>query len=495
MKKKLAVLTALLVLSAVVLGTAYRALQSSMKQVEVECTTWMGDPAAAEGLELKLNSSMEKRLFWKTTLDWGSEPETEFSYFQEKQSSWNGDDGVHIRTGLYMSVYGDDLLREQGANDGSVYEEWEYNLFQDISHRTEPGMKRTEVVDLRDYVETIPIQIWLWWENLAGQYTDSVEKEYIDSENSELQAWGEFVQELECAFQFPLLRPVWIAVSIEKNENGEVTMTDMQPASGPAEAVEEYPVDGTDSSSAVSCQEDLAQIYVVNAVGQQYVYFVVEAGGKKTGVLDYSRTPGGYGVYRMPRHTGRPLTMDDVEMVCPLDPERWILEMAYNKDESQLLLTTAAGEEQKDQTILILDAATGEKIQELPKAYNSSYYAAPDFLVQLKEQELTLLRPDESGQYRPVWTVDRPLWQRGVGGQRMEMACDGKTLSVVSFRHDWYYCPEAEVVVEVYDQTGPLFAGKLSFSNFWPTQSSCAEEEELPNKIYTHVNDLSVTWK
>ena len=110
-------------------------------------------------------------------------------------------------------------------------------------------------------------------------------------------------------------------------------------------------------------------------------------------------------------------------------------------------------------------------------------------------EELTLLLPDESGQYRPVWTVDKLPWQCGVGGQRMEMAYNGDKLSVVSFRHDWYYRPEGRVVVEVYDQTGQLFAGDLSFSSFWPTQSSCAEEENIPIEIYTHVNDLSATWK
>ena len=384
MKKKLTVLTALLVLSAVVLGMAYGTLQSSMDQVAVEYTTWMGDPTAADGLELKLNSSMDNRLFWETTLDWGSEPKTEFSYFQEAQSAWNGDDGVHIGRGLYGSTQGDNLLQKQDTYSFSTYEEWEYELFQSVSSRTEPGMIRTEVVDLRDYIKTIPIRLWLQWENLAGEDIHSAAPGDIASANSELQAWGEFAQELEHAFQFPILQPVWSAASVEKDEDGKVIMTELVPASGPAQAVEEYPTAEMEAIS-VPYEEDLTQINVVNAVGQQYVYFVVEASGRKTGVLDYSRTPGGYGVYRMPRHTSRPLTMDDVEMVCPLDPERWVLEMTYNKDESQLLITTAVGREEKDQTILILDAATGEKIREFPKNYDSSYYAAPDFLVQLKE--------------------------------------------------------------------------------------------------------------
>lgn len=502
MKKKLTVLTALLVLSAVVLGTAYGTLQSSMDQVAVEYTTWMGDPAAADGLELKLNSSMENRLFWETTLDWGSEPKTEFSYFQEGQFPWNGDDGVHIQTEFYTSSHGDDLLKEQVAKEFLGYEEWKYNLFQSVSSRTEPGMIRTEVVDLGDYVETVPIQIWIQWENLAGQHTSQVTDEYAASKEPELRAWGEFVQELERAFQFPILRPVWVAVSVEKDEDGKVVMTDLHPASGQAEAVMKHPADGNDSPS-VSYQEDLTQINVVNAVGQQYVYFVVEARGRKTGVLDYSRTPGGYGVYRMPCHTSRPLTMDDVEMVCPLDPAKSVYSMEYNADESQLIVTLTIDDElengpddgRSNHKILILDAATGQKIQELPIFYDTHYYAGPDFLVRMGKQELTLLLPDESGQYRPVWTVDMLTQPGAAGTQYMEMVCDGKRLSVVSFQHDRYYCPEGRVVVEVYDQTGELFAGELSFSNFWPTQSSCTEGEDIPIEIYTNVNDLSVTWK
>lgn len=205
----------------------------------------------------------------------------------------------------------------------------------------------------------------------------------------------------------------------------------------------------------------------------------------------------------MPCHTSRPLTMDDVEMVCPLDPAKSVYSMEYNADESQLIVTLTIDDElengpddgRSNHKILILDAATGQKIQELPIFYDTHYYAGPDFLVWMGKQELTLLLPDESGQYRPVWTVDMLTQPGAAGTQYMEMVCDGKRLSVVSFQHDRYYCPEGRAVVEVYDQTGQLFAGELSFSNFWPTQSNCAEEENIPTEIYTHVNDLSVTWK
>lgn len=485
MKKKLAVLTALLVLGAVVLGTAYRVLQSSMKQVEVEYATQMGDPTAAEGLELKLNSSMENRLFWETTLDWGSEPETEFSYFRKGKPHKDSDYGLHIWNALYGASYGEDLLRE--TNHFSTYEEWELDLFQDVSSRTKPGTKRTEVVDLSDYVEMVPVQMWLTYEELAGRYGVVVTAGDATSDIPELRLTGEFIQELERAFQFPISPDTRVAVSVEKDGDGEVSMVELGPAGQAIGTVVETTA-GNDSSTA-SCEEDRIQIDVLNAVGQQYDYFVIETESGKTGIVDYSHIPGGYGVYRMPLHTGRPLTMEDVEMVCPLDPERSVREMEYNDDESQLLITTAAGGEHE--TILILDVATGQKIQELPKDYAAYYYAGPDFLVQVREQELTLLLPDELGQYRPVWTVDTLKQQKGLG----KITRNGTRLAVVGYREDWQSCLGGKVTVEIYDQTGPLFAGTVSFSNFWPTQSIYDNGDGIEINTYIHADDLFAVWK
>lgn len=142
-----------------------------------------------------------------------------------------------------------------------------------------------------------------------------------------------------------------------------------------------------------------------SAVTESYAYFIPELRNSSGQLLDYSQTPGGYGVYRIPC-VERPLTPEDLEMVLPLEETQRIVRFQVSADESELLLFSSG---ESGSRLQILDGETGAERQSLSLSFSPETLGAvvpgENCLLLFQKDSFTLLAKDQPGHYASTFTL------------------------------------------------------------------------------------------
>ena len=297
MKKSFCVAAVLLILGAACFISALHLVDGQREGIVITENTLYGDPAAAEGLKLRVTSQWQNYLVWDTVYNVQSgEAESDFSFYPYEK---NWQEPVSGRVELWMPLnWG--MSRTSGPNshfnpEGSFLPE----VIKAVMERTASGESHTETVRLCDYYEYYPLRFSVEYSALNIYYSDDDIKFYPDY------------------FRVPV--PDWLTLEIEleKDETGDVTAL---------ECNSEYKVEFFGGSSAFG-QE-----------GCYFAYYVEDESGIGT-----AKTGADYGIYYVPYLLGKYRNSIDYEqtrMLCSLPSGLVTVYMTLNEDLGELYLVT-----------------------------------------------------------------------------------------------------------------------------------------------------------
>ena len=161
MKKGLILLAALAVLSVVLLGAATPAVLAGKDAITITEERRVGDPAAAQGLVVEMQTVSGNTLHWTTTVTLGAELETRVDYQYDPVYRYEGRDWEPY---LYLSL-------DTGGFSSGPFGEWEEALTQqefpslsflkemiaEVAADTGPGETGRAVLQAGDYWEYLPM--------------------------------------------------------------------------------------------------------------------------------------------------------------------------------------------------------------------------------------------------------------------------------------------------------------------------------------------------
>ena len=409
MKKRLICGALALILALGGFLTAHALVLGSGERITFEEKTRQGDFQAAQGLRMDTElTSLRNNLRWNTAMTMGQEPETHMKYLL----FGSGDAPVEEKATLKLNNYLNFGITSYGGgvdlNDSMV--RGVRTMVEDVAGRTPNGEWRVERVNLRDYYEFLPLELELY---IPGHM--------IKDDVLEVKEEASFRQDFENAFRFPVPEEYTRYVTVKKDENGKLMEVH----------VDQYPVelDGEpgEAPSAQAADEEV-RVEVRSVNDEHYLYFVVEAErcfygepDTKTEVCDYSHTPG-YGVYRLPllprnSEDDRPLTMDDLELICPMEVEKPLVSL--DVDGEHLMAVT---KEEAAYVLHVLNSADGAEVQTLildkvPESTGGYSEVRPffyqDFVVYLCMEDpsyrLTVLSRNGDGSLLPEYGADIPV--------------------------------------------------------------------------------------
>ena len=506
MKKRMYLMLLMLLLSIGGIVYSAAALSRAQTQVELYPTTLAGDPKAARGLSLHYGAGCNEKLLWETDYAIGGEPESSFSFDRDR---------VQYPARHPISYRGADLrfdgLSFIASGFPSRPEEAEDNywgamtpLILDVAERTAPGTEHREVLRLGDYLDSYPLNASL---TFYGEYMPLLS--LLPPEGYE-----EALSRFSGAFSFPISEEHCVAAAVIRNSDGSYeefeistalpeTVGDVQdlPWMGDASAGQATHTEG------VSIQEEPVSIHTVSteyrdfshtAEGEtadfQWIYFVVEARDKEGKLLDYSRTPGGYALYRIPLSGGKqdPMTsVERLETVTALDPETEVLALEISHDQNELYMITGT---ETDAVLHILDAATGREEQSFPTVLSENRWyhieTGEDFVLICADWSLRLYRREADGTYTEAIAADLEVGTYDfVLNGCLDVSYDGERLALVYeaadrwIHQDTYWSFDVGFNVLVCDSQGLRYAGSFDHSlNHCPSadgRSMCTREDPL----------------
>jgi hypothetical protein len=372
---------------ALLLGGAagvYAYVFAKADQVTLTPQVLAGDEQAAHGLTVELYNQMASNLYWDTALTVGATPETDFRFRLLRESS--GERGAYQGLTIvnYQGISSSGLVRDD--EDFFGYDK----IFRDVADRTAPGEEHTEIVKLEDYLESYPLQVnvdlpgnTIRWKTAEVDYTQS-----MGDENGPVSA------ALSALFPIPILPGQRMEVSVNKDAAGQII-------GWGSNSVGDYAY----SPSSLCTVTDSDCFF--------YLYNRYEEGS----YADFSATPGGYGLYRLPYSTDGSVTTlspDRLELVYPMAEDESVIMLLTAQGGDRLLLVTERG---GAQTLTVLDAESATPMQILP----------------LEADEATpLLRLFDGGDFLALVCSDRnetaegsvTVYTRTAGGYAREYQCD-----------------------------------------------------------------------
>ena len=342
MRKTLAAAAVLLLMPLALLLAADAALRGTEEAVEIRETVLSGDRSAARGVDLTFHVQSEGHLFWDTAVSLGTEtllPETVFAF-----SQWERREEEPFVPWAEISISGTNYGISSSGGIDFAEERWvsrELMLLPaaDVAERTAAGETREEVVALGAYYTCYPLYLDVRHQSRA----------YVEFPVEEQQKLTDY-------FQVAIPPEHTVRVSVTKDRAGNVAEVNCQDEAG---------------APKLCCQA---------AAGRDGVYVYLSTLSDRGEPVDLIRSAGGSGVYFIPmveqeqavsrvrNSTGESLTAMKpdtarIRLVRSLDAGLGDSEsLSLGADGSRLLLYTAAG---GTLSLSVLDAATGETVQEL----------------------------------------------------------------------------------------------------------------------------------
>lgn len=333
MKKAFAVFAVCLLLTAGVGLFGMNLLHEDRDQVEVTAATLSGDPAAAEGLVATQAAHLNDQLRWDLTIPLDRPEETTVLF----DSRWSPDApafdplSLDISTPMNASYgFSGHTLEQLTADVTDLYPL--APMLEDVFSRAPRGQTYIETVSPRDYWEVYPLRANVY--GLEGTFR------HWEEESLALD------QGIRDFFSFPIPEDTLWTVIMETDETGNIL------------SLEVSDPDYSFGLGTLSVSIDNVLFFTFD----QYT------------AADFSNTPGGFGLYRLPlpqpQQSGLPAEGQTVSLpdpadlanVFPLPEEVKVLDLSLDHDGTALLLTYCLG---SDYHYLVLDPQTMEVLQTL----------------------------------------------------------------------------------------------------------------------------------
>ncbi len=451
MRKALAILLVLVILSAGCIITAHAIVNIQRDRVVITENVIYGDKMAAEGLNIERKAQWDERLHWTTDYNIKAEDEysTEFYFTRDREYERVGS---YRPNGISFSMYvgsgmgsSHEITREDISRMCYGYED----LCLDVMENAPAGQEFSEIVQVSDYLDIYPIEV----------YADLHDLYYLNENNGDYR--GPYVDNLDgnnCYFlhealtdyfRFPVSDCDLVEVRGYKNEKGIVTELDV--------VTIEYKM----------------EFQVRSTVTPNAVYFAFDCGDD----IDFSGAKDGCGIYAIPlgvsfEFGGATYPTADIEgldMVYPLDINTQIELMFYDEEFDKLVLIVA---EDGILSLVSIDPNTMETLQRVEITESSedgdSVWAndiQEDFIfLYTRYRQVAVIEILENGDYALGFVADfLPtedddwLWYHSSSVK----AYDGNRLALCWDR-EIYESPHVDCgfCIAVYDETGLLYYGE-----------------------------------
>lgn len=428
MKKSLIAVMLLFLLAVGGLFAANLTVGRSAKAVELTETVLAGDPAAAADLTVVSREAFRNRLFWEITMHPGGSPETRCYFDPKPQKEVPAESEVEFNLETNMAGSGVFYFDES--------ESWPSTneILKDVAARVRPGSTHHEVVEFSDYYSTYHLACDIWTStSVEWQWKEATEKCLTDY------------------FQFPVLPGHKLDVIMEADPSGDIVSVTTNSIGG------EQVVDS----------ETAAELMVrsASAGDENTAFFVVEARKADDTLMDYSRVPGGYGVYRLPIvETG---TGSVPTLILPLAPEDSVLQMELSADGERVLLVVGSGGEYS----LVTLSMEGKLLQRLPVELPGNLCPEEGFAVlyvwEPEKQEgvpFQVFQEQEDGTLTLLFSGREPSLGEKHHISERAFAFDGRRLAIAG-RGEGYGVEEDNLYwLSVHDESGLLYHGKYEHS-------------------------------
>lgn len=437
MRRTLALLAVLLVISAAWMALAHGAVTAWQDDVVIGQTTLLGSAEAAVGLQITVKPQKQERLFWQTTLMAAEEPkpETEFLYYSYPQyDSSEPVNAVYLYLeGLNYGIGGNDIVLEEYESDAHHSGIRMVKPAIDVASRTQAGQTLTEQLYLKDYYEVYPVSLDWSYANV-GKYAE------LD------QQWSEKLQQW---LSIPVSEDTVVEVSVTRNEAGSITDVDCKELSG-----------------------EQSRFYGDGFAAEDGLYFYLNGSP-----AELRNIACGFGIYYMPLETvklGEEVAawpnIDAVENIYPMNPESCrVIALLEREDGTLLLLTEESGIPWL--TLLTRDGTVKQRLElpDLAEEESYSIWQGENELLVLKiyaeqrKEDRILVLPRENGLYT-LWLEaefpDNEIWPKddnyGAYYHDPVLAFDGERLAIGCLQSNWQ---TASFRIMTYDQTGLTYAG------------------------------------
>ncbi len=367
MKGKLWLTGILAILSIAVLAVGWHTAYALRNRVEITKMTLSEGKSAVEGLEVTLHTQSDCRLHWDSVYPVGQEDGAKTSFYYTAEQSWP----------FYPNVY-KGMCMDNITSQNRLPEEYSgvYQLLQDVAQRAPAGKTYMETVALADYYDTYPLTVSVGLPNCWYLRGSLIQSNTIQENND----WDKLIQSY---FQIPVAAGHQIEVTLQKNAAGTVTKCEVCAVSEP----------GPRSESGIQSE---------SVVSDDRCYFTM--GPTMDGrLLDFSGTPGGYGVWCFDYNKERPQAGGTViRNFYPVDLSQATIEkLGLTPDGKHLLIVTSESERL---WLTVLDAASGELLQKCDlmdfgwQEHMFQIFCQDDVIVVMCfDGRFTLLTPSDTG--------------------------------------------------------------------------------------------------
>ena len=411
MRKTLIVFLALALVCACGAAVCTHAVAAPREDVTFDEHVFAGDPAAAAGLQVRLQAALRQNLFWDSTVrfsgrDYTADTAFRFSPVAVSREQPRQYSGVEVDT--RVNVWTDSDTNPFGY--GKAY--------QEILDTLELGQTGTKVIRVADYYDEYP----LWFSvDLPHLFITTLDS-WDDHDAYATDAERDAIHALRDFFRIPMLPDEYVELQIDKD------------------------MDGSSSSYGVSTvqQGDRYWPSSESVVTDDACFFRLSNRTENGKLVDMSRIPGGYGIYILPYVQSEADSFPDTylcadQLACffPLDPAVEIRHLGLTPDRSALVLHTV---ENNIYYVTLIDVKTAAVLQKLAVMddFTDEDYTniteTDDFTcIRVSERRICVLTQEADGQFQVALTSDfdseLPF---AVGYSSIsEMAFDGERLALV----------------------------------------------------------------
>lgn len=488
MKRALALLLALVLVTSAGAVYAAKELEAPADQVVFTEQTLYGDLHAADGLQIRKQEQLGGNLVWDSTIDFSGSGFTDTTEHLYVNDVWN--DPRYQKPGFGyngITIYSE--LNNSYEGDGGAYMYMSEGLTMaqnELIAETPKGAEKEKILRMTDYFQYYPLMIDIQLPSiLYGMYPEMIHSD--ENESREIYA----IRTIQEFFRIPLLNNEQYKMGIEKDEDGNV----VRAWGGSLEEGDFYPVNCFSVASDKAC------------------YFYISNRTANGNPVDTSLIPGGYGIYILPygqtetkgddgTHYGYDVFVDELRVFYPLDPQTRILEMALSEDQKTLLLHT---EENGKHVVTVIQAENGEISQRFELADYSEdsiceiVSVKDTFIVRIDTSYSVLNRKSEKEWELLYQTVPTEMEKNESfiplhGWYEHKYAFDGERMAVVAHeivsngRGD-----SCSFVLAVYNKEGLQYYGTYESS----LDKANAPAEVLSGSGFNRIMNLNseITWK
>jgi hypothetical protein len=349
-KKCLAVLVCMLLLSTAALITVNASLRATENDVAIQTTDLLGNRIKANGLHVTSGMGTSFRQFWRTDYTVGGDsPVCQYIYGRERElPSLSADNSAFLN--ICIIPYGTSSYVGDVNTDQYGYPNWSLAV-EDVASRTATGETHRETVTLSDYYDVLPLGVEFFVASKGTPY-------YVVNTDR-------LTEQLNAQFRISTPADLMCQIAVTRSADGTVKTVEI--------STESFVEQGTRLPMAVA------------ATGSK-VYFAVT----DTSLLSNGDAVGVYCLpYTVHHESNNSVSLqlgDALEVVYPVDRASQVLDIQCSRDGQQVYVFTR---ESGNLMLTVLDTETNtvtqrllmsEQIETVEGVYVEGVYIADDFL-------------------------------------------------------------------------------------------------------------------